>query len=357
MRIPEGDPHKAVIEAISRRIRQLYPPSYVRIRENKQLGRFNFRPDIYVEHDDGHKWAYEIVHGNSRGLQEKHDLYAHEGISDVWVLWQTLGPKTKLTSQPDQGVLLGTGDEQWRYQLNKPERQLLSLQAGDERFLYVFTIDPVYRGVELTELMKTLTLGFETYKFVGWKDRHTYPASFEFVSLAEAVFDAQGRPGRVEQSEAMLDDFFKQLGFDPSSTFIPSDIMGRADRLVATPDELKKVAPLYLAYRIMALPATEQQEIMTYFKSEKPKQLQAFSTPNTDREVAQAFRDANAMQEFASEAQRLKVFMQQMDAPEPLKRILLDLVDSKQVEDMAELMKWQADSKALQGARRSARRG
>ncbi len=351
MRIPEGDPHKAVIEAIGRRLRQLYPPSRVRIRENKQVGRLSFRPDIYVEHTDGRKWAYEIVHGNSRDLREKHDAYVQAGISDIWVLWQELGPKTHRASQPDQGVLIHSGNNPLRYHLNRPERELLSLQTGDERFLYIFTIDPAYRGVKLSEFMKTLTIGFEIFRFAGWSGQHIYPADFEFASLAEAAFDEQGRPYSTERSDPLFDDLCKHIGLDLSSHFIPSEVMARLDRLITTPDELKKIAPLFLVLQMMALPAAEQQEIMAYFTSEKPKQLQPLQTAYTETNVAQAFQDGNTMQEFAPETQSLKTYVEQMDAPNPLKRILLALVDPKQVEDMAELMKWQSGSKALRGAR------
>ncbi len=351
MRIPEGDPHKAIVEAISRRIRQLYPPSRVRIRENKQVGRLSFRPDIYVEHTDGRKWAYEVVHSNSRKLRKKPDAYVQAGISGIWILWQELGPKTHRASQPDQGILIHGGDNPLRCRLNRPERELLSLQTGDERFLYVFAIDPAYRGVELSEFMKTLTIGFEIYTFMGWSEQRVYPADFEFISLAQADFDEQGRPYGTERPDTLFDGLCKHIGLNLSSHFIPSEVMARVDRLATTPDELKKIAPLFLVYQMMTLPAAEQQEILAYFQSEKPKQLQSFQTAYTGREVAHAFQDGNTMQELAPETQRLKTYVEQTDAPDSLKRILLALVDPKQVEDMAELMKWQSGSKALRGAR------
>ena len=142
MRIPESDPHKAAIEAIGRRLRQLYPPSRVRIRENKQLGRMELRPDIYVEHGDGRHWAYEIVHGNTRDLKEKHDVYAGEGIRDIWIVSDLLIPKSR--RQPaslDQGVMFPAGDEKLYYHLNRPQRELLETQNGETRYLFAFTVN------------------------------------------------------------------------------------------------------------------------------------------------------------------------------------------------------------------------
>jgi hypothetical protein len=51
-----------MLEAFQIRLSKLFPES--RVTLGKRIQSVGLKPDIFIEHPDGHKWAYEMIYGN-----------------------------------------------------------------------------------------------------------------------------------------------------------------------------------------------------------------------------------------------------------------------------------------------------
>ncbi|MBN1921821.1 MAG: hypothetical protein JW892_11285, partial [Anaerolineae bacterium] len=356
----EGAPHATMVEAFDIRLRQLYPEPSTTYSEGKKITPPGLKPDIFVEHPDGRKWAFEMVHGNQSAahLLENHVRYRDAGICDHWILWDELEPKTSETSNFNQGVFPGLQEEQREYRLTAPQRAILEMQDGDERFIYAFTLDPFRRiEHEQTRFAQTMFIGVTVYCFEVWRDgQDSYPAKDFFVPMYQLEFAADGAfvlPSE-EAYTAVWDQLAPVLGFSDTEGIIPTEALAKLERLPELfQTHSQAVMETLLRSYLEALLPEELHEIGEFFQKTKSGDLQPppFSMPSME-EVMQAFENPEQIQKMAESASRAQAHLETLGFPEPLKRFFMTVVDPTLLQNVGDVMAWSEDSVALQQARK-----
>ena len=119
----EGSSHKTMVDAFSKRLRDLYPEPAHKYSDlfGSVVKPVSLKPDVYIKHPDGREWAFEMVHHNRHvdHLLKNHQRYVKAGIYDTWILWDDLRPKTGYEPSPDQGLLLPFVDVSTRLPANQ----------------------------------------------------------------------------------------------------------------------------------------------------------------------------------------------------------------------------------------------
>jgi hypothetical protein len=234
------------------------------------------------------------------------------------------------------------------------------MQQADPRYLYAFTVNTFKSQearTELSEFLQMISMGFEIYWFTGWgQKRKTYPAESDFVSIAEATFDDMGKPMISARQDEHIEQLVHQMGIFSEGGFILSEVLAKTDKIFKDPQELKRLGIWHLVYSILSLPLTEQTEVLNFFSSGKVSALPRFRSSLTEVDVVATFNSSNGMsnslEKLNPEISRLQGYFDTTDLPAPLKRIIMSLMKPKSWENSLEFMKWQAESKALRGARR-----
>ena len=349
----EGDPHRVMKAAFKMRLDQLFPDAV--ILKDRPVSSLPIRPDVYVRHKDGRRWAYEMVHGNTRHLLEKQAEYIERGVSAVWILWCELRPRAgRKYISPDQGILITNSTYKPRYRLNLPERQLLQMQLGPTRRLYAFTLNPFYTGklTSLSEFMHTALIGVEIYEFENYTDGQSVStATCEFFSLADLTFGAQGHPCGIAADDPVFEQVAKDMGFELSRGFLVAELLERVDRLLTTPEELRRAIILYIAYKLSEMPKLEQHEVMSYMTSGRLQQQLPLVQGISEAEVGQVWHDPKMIYKALPDIRRLSEALERMDAPETVKHFLQSVISTEQVTAVADFMHWEAKSLTLRRAR------
>jgi len=109
----ESDAHRVMLEALEIRLRKLFPGSEVTL--GKKIQSIGLKPDIYIEHPDGRKWAYEMIFGNKSAEHtlDNHKRYKNAGTHDFWILWDRKISKTNLSSKAKRFLKRIDGDSRF----------------------------------------------------------------------------------------------------------------------------------------------------------------------------------------------------------------------------------------------------
>jgi len=297
------------------------------------------------------------VHGNSHAahLSKNHERYAQAGVRDVWILWDDLRPRAGRQPSVDQGVMLNLLGEERIYPLTKPQRAILKMQTGDVRYLYAFAVDPLGAGRQVaeTELMQALAIGVDIYRFVGWDGQERYPATHDYVPMFELEFAPDGSlvaPDR-ESEDAMWGSLLSQFGLGTKQGVVPSELVSQIEQLITSPEGQETLVRHLFESFLKELPPEELEQIVSFSKSAPAIQALPSDSQLPGMDTRQAFQDANAMRELAGEAERIRQHIEMLDWPDPLKKLLLTLINQQQLTHVAELMAWQDESKVLQQTR------
>jgi len=301
-----------------------------------------------------------MVHGNQSAahLRENHACYRDAGICDHWILWDELEPKTPGTPDFHQGVFPGLQEEQREYRLSAPQRAILEMQEGDERFIYAFTLDPFRRTEQpQTKFARTMLIGVTVYCFEVWKDgQDSYPAKDFFVPMYQLEFAADGAfilPSE-EAYTAVWDQLAPVLGLSDTEGIIPTEVLAKLEHLPELlPTQSQAVMETFLRSYLETLSPEELHEIAEFFRRTKSGdvQLPPFSTPSME-EAMQAFEDSGQIQKMAESASRVQAHLETLDWPEPLKRISMMFTDPTLLRNVGDIMAWSEDSVVLQQARK-----
>jgi predicted house-cleaning noncanonical NTP pyrophosphatase (MazG superfamily) len=352
----EGAPHATMVEAFVNRLQQLYPEPQATYSLGRKVTPPGLKPDVYIEHADGRRWVFEMVHHNrhAQHLLENHARYAEAGISDHWILWQNLQPQTQGTPSPDQGVMTTLVEKERRFTLTAPQRAILEMQDRDVRYLYAFTINPLkdIHSPE-TEFARTISTGVIIYRFEGWNGEKKAVASDIFVPMYYLEFTdngpLQGPPPGVY--DAAFDELGDLLGFD-EPVMIPSEVAATLDNLpqiIAAHQQ--RVAKAIFKQHWIALSPEEREEIAEYLRDSEAENLRPPLEILTADDTSQAYSDPTKMWELLTYVQQLQVHVETSDMPEALKGFLLDCIDGRLLEDVAEAIEWQAGSEVLKQSR------
>jgi len=353
----QGPQHEAMVEAFAKRLRQLYPePPHV-FSEGRRIKPVDLKPDVYVRHPDGRQWAFEMVYGNSHAehLLGNHERYVEAGIHDIWVFWDDLTPKSGAQPSLDQGLMLPLLGEERIYRLTSPQLAVLEMQSGSVRYLYAFALNPpdAVRKLFETELMLTLAIGMHIYRFVDWQDQEQYPATYEFVSIAELEFASDGSfvIPRAELDDQQWETLFSQLGLNLAQGVIPSELLAQAEQFLLSPEKQQRIVRFFLETGLKQLSPQEVAEMAAFFQSGPAAPGLPPDSQLHTLDVTQAINDASVMQALAEETELAKPHLENVDLPAPLKELLLPLLNAQLLAQVSELMKWQSESEAVQRAR------
>jgi hypothetical protein len=353
-----GAPHETMVQALTLRLKQLYPEPETKYSLGGVVGRIGLKPDIYMLHADGHKWAFEMVHGNqlAQHLLENHKLYVNADIHDTWILWDELRPKAGPDHPFEQGIFLEMLEGPKVYQLTGPQQAILSMQTGNTRYIFSFTAQSLPSQLLTSELTSSLQVGLDIYRFEGWDGEELFAATYDFVSTVELIFTPDGRPLPPKQDEVAMQLAIQKLGLELSKTVMPVDALQHFEKILGSAAGWQTLATAALVSKLIALPPEEQQEIISFIQSGNLTKLQAFQSHLSDVDVSQAINNHEIMSQIAEESDRFRGFLMSADIPEPFKRLLLELMKDNSMTNIAEFMKWVAESDVLRQARNSGQR-
>ena len=352
----EGAPHATMVEAFVNRLQQLYPQSKATYSLGRKVTPPGLKPDVYVEHEDGRRWAFEMVHHNrhAQHLLENHRRYAEAGISDHWVLWHDLQPQTQGTPSPDQGVMTALIEEERRFTLTAPQQAILEMQESDMRYLYAFTINPL-KDIRSPETMfsQTVSTGVIIYRFEGWDGEEKAVASQIFVPMYYLEFNDDGtlQEPIPDLYDAAFNDLADLFGLDEPGV-IPSQVVEALDNLpsILLENPKRLVAAMWTNYWV-TLSAQEKQELEDYFQSIRAKDLQPIEGMPTLEESFRALSSPADMHKMIDYTDRAQEHLSRLDMPAPLKRFIAQYVNSVLFRHVLEVMEWQEDSEVLRQAR------
>jgi hypothetical protein len=350
----EGPEHKTMVEAFARRLRQLYPESATNYSEGKVVRPVGLKPDIYFKHPDGRQWAFEMVYGNSSAakLTKNHLRYAEAGISDHWILWDELRPRSGPPASPDQGVIASTLDVRQAYQLTKPQQAIIDAQTGDVRYLYAFTVDAGLASIALTRL---LSIGLLIYRLEAPFDAEQCMGYRDFNPILNLQFQADGRPIAPDDDQDIvgLQAGLDRLGLATSPVFVPSVLMEQLEHFLQSPTETTDVLiPLLIKQFFSQLPPDQLQDLAGLQSPELQAQIKALKPPAISmEELAHASNDPAIMQRLGDDILRMQSDLDSLNLPTALRAFLDQFMQAQQFTQAAEFMRWQEDSPALQQVR------
>lgn len=231
--------HELVITGLGRCLRLAYPTAQLSF--GTKVSDLNLKPDIFVDHLNGQRWAYEVVNKSRaiNGIEAKHRKYIRFGVQAYWILWQTLGPEKPLDDTlTDQSMWISEEivDTPRRYRLNELQSTLAHLGEGH---LYVFSIHKPFLDLVEHWGLKLMMVGLDIYHFLpdqldeGWAE-----GSWDPVPLPYLVFDEQGRPQckpGIDKIPPFLQSYAESLSDKP---FFAPKALADLDAMVQAPDVL-----------------------------------------------------------------------------------------------------------------------
>jgi hypothetical protein len=228
--------HELIVTGIGRCLKAAYTEA--KLSFGKVIPDIRLKPDIFVDHLNEQRWAYEVVNKN-RPIQEieaKHRKYAQAGVQAHWILWQTLGPEKPL----DDTLIaqsMWISDEivevPRRYKLNRLQRTLACLGDG---YLYVFSIYKPFLDVVESSPLKLVMAGLDVYQFApDHLDEQESAGDWAFVPLPYLVFNPQGRPCCSPVVDGISPDIQSLVGVSPEMPVFLQEQLTTLDTLLQTP--------------------------------------------------------------------------------------------------------------------------
>lgn len=279
--------HELMVTGLVRCLQQAYPTAEFSF--GTVISGLGLKPDIFVSHPDGRRWAYEIIHKNAdvARIQAKQQQYEHSGVSIYWILWETLAPGKPLDSEKVATQSIWVTDQfveqPRRYRLTKLQRTLAQLGAGN---LYVFSLyKPLLDQVEHW-LLKLIMIGLDIYYFAPEQlEKDWVQGDWEMAPLPYLTFNEQGQP---------------QL--KPDATDISSIVSSTFGSVIEMPTDRPVLIkePLANLDGLLQSPGKFQELLTEAFKQAIVYKLSNFSQP-----------------EIEQLAQELQTFKEQMPAIQP----------------------------------------
>jgi hypothetical protein len=256
--------HELIVTGIGRCQKVAYPQAELSF--GTKVPDLGLKPDIFVDHLNGQRWAYEVVNKNRhvREIEAKHRKYLQSGVQAYWILWQMLGPEKSLDDTSIfQSVWISDEivDAPRRYHLNELQRTLARLGEGR---LYVFSIHKPFLDLVEHWTLKLVMTGLDIYHFST--DRlaaEWIEGNWDFVPLPYLIFDERGRPHckpGVDKIPPFLQPFMESFSGGP--VFAP-EAWARLEALIQAPDFLlvsmrQALTQLGEQYGHEKLPQTEE---------------------------------------------------------------------------------------------------
>lgn len=343
----QGSPdnqHELMVTGLARCLRQAFP------RANFTFGTvvsdLGLKPDIFVSHPDGRRWAYEMVNKNAAAdeIKSKHQKYLAAGVSAYWILWENLAPAKpldadKVISQAiwvDEALL----EEPRQYWLNKLQRTLAELGGG---CLYVFAIyKPLLDLVEHWAL-KLIVIGLDIYKLQPQPHPGKVTADIDFVPLPYLVFGEQGqpqlRPDADEISPYLSSVMDPRIQFPSDGPVFIKESFGNLDSLFGSPEEMQQLMQQAL---IQAL----SQSVADY----SPADLAQLG------EELQSYKErmpaTSTTTDFEKPEQLLTALVEYLDSLPPIIqeafRVVFDFPNKETIGQLIELKQWYEEDPYLQ---------
>jgi len=332
--------HELVVTGLGRCLRLAYPAAQLSL--GTVIPELHLKPDIFVDHPNGRRWAYEVVNKNidTRTIKAKYQKFAQADVQPYWILWQTLGPEKFLyETLTVQSVWVSDEvvDVPRRYELNGLQRTLARLGGG---YLYIFSVHkPLLDLVEHWGL-KPVMVGLDIYHFrPDHLDEEWVEGSWDPVPLPYLVFDEQGQPQckpGIDKIPPFLQSYAESLSNKP---FFAPKALTDLDAMVQAPD---------------VLVASITQALTQLGKQHAHVQL-----PETE-ELAQAFEHMQKLRVEMSKKQNTEEtdLLRALDAldnlivalPMPLQSAFREIipVTGDMVRQMLELKRWFDEDEHLQ---------
>jgi hypothetical protein len=332
--------HELIVTGVGRCLQTAYPMA--KLTFGQVVPDLNLKPDIFIDHLDGQRWAYEVVNKNidTRTIKAKHQKFAQAGVQPYWILWQTLGPgKFLYETLTVQSVWVSDEvvDAPRRYELNGLQRTLARLGGG---YLYIFSVHKPF--LELVEHwgLKLVMVGLDIYHFrPDHLDEEWVEGSWDLVPLPYLVFDEQGQPQfkpGMDSIPPFLQPYAESLSNKP---FFAPKALADLNAMVQAPD---------------GLVASITQALTQLGEQHAHVQL-----PETE-ELAQAFEHMQKLRVEMSKKQNTEEtdLLQALDAlndlivalPMPLQSAFREIipVTGDMVRQMLELKRWFDEDEHLQ---------
>lgn len=340
------------------RLKQLYPEPSTVYSLGKVVQPVGLKPDIHLRHADGREWAFEMVHGNSHAahLLENHRRYAEHGVSDTWILWDSLRPKAGPERPLEQGFLPSLLSESKVYPLTATQRAILDMQSGPVRILCAFTLSDDLLPPDASEFTRAMFVGLDRYTFSGWQGEETFAAVYDFVPLTELTFSETGAPTTPTyepDSEMVVRQTLQRMGIDLTSGVIPSEALQQLNQSLSTDGGWQVLMGGALVLGMLSLSPDEQQEVLAFIQSGGFQNLPPFVSELANVEPQAAMNDPAMMDRIAAEAPRLREYVIGLDLPAVVKKLMLSSLKETAVTEAADAMRWRRESEAAQRTRDS----
>jgi hypothetical protein len=354
----ESDPHSVMAEAFAFRLRKLYPDCEIRLGE--KIKPVDLKPDVYIEHPDGRKWAYEVIYKNSHAqhILGNHRRYKEAGIQDFWISWDASKPLTQ-SAPANQGILRSGLVVKRKAKLTTLRKALASIHAeyteNNKSFLYYFTFDELGQvNKESHPIMRLISTGItvqEIENFVPTEKNFEYQNNY--IPIIDLNFGSDGSliyQDATGVDENLATDFISKLGLENQAEHFPIQFFeSLSQMLYKMPEDAgKTVAEIYgqkLFEDVSPDELVELQEFMCGNWQEKlNSSLPAFPVTSPTASMHNAEGIA-AIAKFFTETEHS---IQKMDIPVLLKRFLVMAFQTSQWTSIADTMEWAEKSNSFQ---------
>lgn len=357
----ESDAHRVMFEALEMRLRKLFPESKLTL--GKRIQSVGLKPDIYIEHPDGRKWAYEMIYGNksSEHTSDNHRRYRNAGIRDYWILWDSLAPSSNALPT-DQGVLEQFVEAKKRTKATKLLQTLVSIHSehmkAGKTTLYAFSLDGLNGLIENPHrAMQVISTGITVYQVENIDIQRKYlEYTSDFVTLMELDFDENGCIKIDDKGEdgILREALLKSLGVEEQAQSFPLAYLKNLNQILLNlppriPEDVTKV---YVERILKDATAEEILELQEFITSGGAARVTALTVPHPlSTSSTASLENAEGVGAVADFLNKFQIALEEADFPMLLKKILLQPLDPKRWTDIADVMQWHENSQAVQRTR------
>jgi len=346
----ESSQHKVIVEALAIHLSALFKtkPSI-----GAQISN-DLKPDIYIEHPDGRKWAYEAVymHQDPSQVYAKHARYCDAGVCDHWILWEDIRPHRRKRKADEGQLFFIDMEDSFLHQPSELQKAILQIQTGDERFLYAFNarLPKTIDNLPATLLARSASIGIDIYNIQSSNAGPKYLVHHEYHPLYEVQYGENGKflPPPLATTRLLMEVFQHSEFADPG--FSPEEQYARLhDMLTSSPERILILVRTYFE-RIFYqyFPETSPAEMETGLNSVM-KTFESFSSPI---EVAKAFNSPESLDQILRQTE--EIIGRLNNYPAYLQQIFIPLFSILNLSTPA-LMKMAATSAALNAVRNPSR--
>jgi hypothetical protein len=356
----ESPSHKAMFEAFELRLRTCFPGSKITL--GKKIQPVGLKPDIYVEHPDGRRWAFEMIYRNAhaRHLLENHERYDSAGIRDFWILWDTLAPAV---SRPpaDQGVLtdyLHTRKRAKNTKLLQAVAQIHHEHCGVwPTPVYAFSFQEFGSMIENPHpIMQAISTGVTAYLIEEIaQTAKTLYYSTEYVPIVELGFDNDGfidiTIPDAETDELQI-NMLRKLGLVETSEHFPHKMLENLSQMMfKMPTKAQEKEFVELQGKILVESASPQdilelQEFVASGGVEKLRELMSSIAPSIS--ASASMQNAEGLQAITQIVLGLQQALDQVGAPDSVRKMFLGPLNPGLLNGVTEVLTWQETSEAAQ---------